>query len=89
MENYFTEMSPLNSLVSSALVTETAKDDLQHFPEKGQKHFEESVRNRLLPTSTLSVWDPMKKLKLKTFSNWMDKNKGSCGCQGGQVTRGT
>lgn len=73
--NPFTEKSPLKSLVSSALVTEKAKDDLQHFPEKGQKRFEEFVHNRLLPTSTLSVWDPMKKLKLKTFSNWMEKTK--------------
>ena len=26
-------------------------------------------------TSKLSVWDKMKKMNLKTFSNWMDKKK--------------
>ena len=75
----FTEKSPLKSLVSSALVTEIAKDALQHFPEKGQKRFEEFVHSRLLPTPTLSVWDPRKKLKLKTFFQLDGKNQGSCG----------
>ena len=75
----FTEMSPLKSLLSSALVTEKAKDDLQHFPEKGQKRFEEFVHSILLSTSTLSVWDPMKKRKLKTFFQLDGRNKGSCG----------
>ena len=73
--NPFKERSPLKSLVSSVLVPEDAKDDILHFGEKGQKRFEEFVRERLLPTSKLSVWDSMKKFKLKTFSNWMAKTK--------------
>ena len=73
--NPFTVKTPLKSLVSSVLVTDAARNDIQHFPEKGQKRFEEFIQDRLLPTSTLSVWDSMKKLKLKTFSNWMDKVK--------------
>ena len=73
--NPFKERSPLKSLVSSVLVPEDAKDDILHFGEKGQKRFEEFVRERLLPTSKLSVWDKMKKFKLKTFSNWMAKAK--------------
>ena len=28
-----------------------------------------------MPTSKVSVWDSMKKLTLKTFSNWMEKTK--------------
>ncbi len=54
---------------------EDAKDDILHFGEKGQKRFEEFVCERLLPTSKLSVWDSMKKFKLKTFWNWMAKTK--------------
>ena len=73
--NPFTVKSPLKSLVSSAIVPEDAKDDLLHFAEKGQKRFEEFVHDRLMPTSILSVWDSMKKLKLKTFMNWMEKTK--------------
>ena len=73
--NPFTEKAPLKSLVSSALVTERAKDDIQHFSEKGQTRFQEFVSDRLLPKSTLSVWDCMRKLKLKTYSNWMEKTK--------------
>jgi hypothetical protein len=37
--------------------------------------FEEFVLDRLLHTSTLSMWDSMKKLKRKTYSNWMKKLK--------------
>ena len=73
--NPFTEKSPLKSLVSSALVPDVAKYDMLHFAEKGQKRFEEFVHDRLLPTSILSVWDPMKKFKLKTFSNCMEKTR--------------
>ena len=73
--NPFIVNSPLKSLVSSALVPKEAKDDILHFPEKGQKRFEDFIHDRLLPTSTVSVWDTMKKLKLKTFSNCMEKTK--------------
>ena len=67
--------SPLKSLDSSALVSDDAKDDILHFAEKGQKRFKEFIKDRLLPTSQLSVWDTMRKLKLKAFSNWMEKTK--------------
>ena len=73
--NPFTMKSPLKNLASSALVPEKAKGDILHFAQKGQKHFEEFIHRRLLPTSTISIWDSMKKLKLKTFSNWIEKTK--------------
>ena len=73
--NPFTVESPLKSVVSSALVPENAKDDILCYAEKGQKRFEEFVKDRLLPSSKHSLWDIMKKLKLKTFSNWMEKTK--------------
>ena len=73
--NPFQVNTPLKSLVSSALVSVEAKQDILCFTEKGQKCFEEFVSQRLLTTSSLSVWDKMKKLKLKAFSNWMEKTK--------------
>ena len=73
--NPFTAGSPLKSLVSSALVPSDAKNDILNFAEKGQARFQDFINERLLSTSTISVWDPMKKLKLKTFSNWMEKIK--------------
>ena len=33
------------------------------------------MQDRLLPTSKISVWDSIKKLKLMTFCNWMQKTK--------------
>ena len=74
-DNPFKEKTQLKSLVSSAIVSNEAKSDILHFAEKGHKRFEEFVSDRLLSSSTLSVWDKMKKLKLKSFSNWMEKRK--------------
>lgn len=73
--NPFKVKTPLKSLVSSALVPEEAKHDILHYAEKGQKRFEDFVCERLTNTSNLSVWDKMKKFKLKAFSSWMDKSK--------------
>ena len=73
--NPFALQSPVKSLVSSALVPHNAKDDILHFADKGQKRFQDFINDRLLSTSTVSVWDPMKKLKLKTFSNLAVKIK--------------
>jgi len=73
--NPFTVESPLKSVVSSALVPKKAEEDIPGDTEKGQKRFEEFVEDRLLPSSKHSLWDAMKKLKLKTFSNWMEKTK--------------
>ena len=65
----------MKSLVSSAVVSKEAKNDILQFAELGQKRYEEFVSERLKLTSKLSVWDKMKKMNLKTFSNWMDKKK--------------
>ena len=73
--NPSSDRSPLKSLVSSALVPNNSKDHILHFAGKGQKRFEDFINDRLLSTPTVSVWDPMKKLKMKTFSNLGDKIK--------------
>ena len=73
--NPFTVESPLKSVVSSALVPEKAEEDILCYAEKGQKRFEEFVEDRLLPSFKHSLWEAMKKLNLKTFSNWMEKTK--------------
>ena len=53
----------------------SAKSDILNFKEKGQARFHEFIKDRLLPYSELSIWSPMKKIKLKTFPNWMEKNR--------------
>ena len=64
----------MKSVVSYALVPEKAKEDILCLDaEKNQKRFEGFVKDRLLPSSKHSLWDAVKKLKLKTFSNWMEK----------------
>ena len=73
--NPFEGKTPLKSLVSSTLVEDKAKNDILQFADKGQKHYEAFVSERLISTSKGSVWDKMKKLNLKTFSNWMEDKK--------------
>ena len=62
-------------MVSSALVLNNAKGDMVHFAVKGQKRFKDLINDIFLSTPTVSVWDPMKKQKLKTFSNFGNKIK--------------
>ena len=69
--NPFEAKAPLKSLVSSTLVADKEKDGILHFADKGQKHYEAFVSECLIFTSKGSVWDKMKKLNLKTFSNWI------------------
>ena len=71
--NPFEDLSPLKTLTSATLVPESAADDIVKFGEKGLKCFQEFVKNRLMSSSLASVWDPMSRLKLKTFSNFMPK----------------
>ena len=73
--NPFTKKTPLKNIVSSALVPDGAKNDILHYQEKGQTRLQEFIQDRLLSSSKLSIWDHMKKLKLKAFLNWMEKTK--------------
>ena len=63
----------LKSSVSSALVPEHAVDDILNFSQKGQMRLEAFIADRLLLTSTHSIWDQMTKLKLNTFSKLNQK----------------
>ena len=59
--------------MSSALIPNNAKEDILCRDEKGTTAYANFVKTRLLPESQGSVWDTMKKEKIKTFSTWMDK----------------
>lgn len=66
----------LMNLVSNMEVPETAKEDILLRDEKGAKKFEEFVSERVVAsTAKLSIWDPMKKIKLKTFSTCRKKTQ--------------
>ena len=74
-QNPFTVPSPLRTLTSSVVVPADAKEDILQYAKKGQERFEAFVEERLVPSSKSSVWDPMKRLKLKTFNTFMPKTK--------------
>ena len=62
--NPFEVNTLMKSVVSSALLSDEAMQDILQFTEKGQKCFEEFVSHSVRRPHRVSVWDKMKKLKL-------------------------
>ena len=66
----------LMNMVSNMEVPENAKDDILLRDEKGTEKFEEFVSERVVAsTAKMSIWDPMKKIKLKTFTTCRKKTQ--------------
>ena len=65
--NPFVNKMQLKCISSSSWIPEHAKDDILKF--------EKFVDSTMHQTSERSVWDPMTKMKLKSFSNWMEKKQ--------------
>ena len=63
--NPFCVNTPLKNLMTSALVAEEAKSDILNYAQKGQITYGKFVSERIVSTSRSSLWDRMKKLKLK------------------------
>ncbi len=72
--NPYDTVSPLKSMASSLVIHTHIREDILIRDDKGSKAFEAFVKDCLLPQTTKSVWDPMKKIKLKTFATWMKKS---------------
>ena len=66
----------LMNLVSNMEVPEDAKEDILHRDEKGTSKFEEFASERVVAsTAKLSIWEPMQKMKLKTFNTCRKKTR--------------
>ena len=65
--NPFSKKTPLKNIASSALIPDSAKSDILQFKERGQARLQEFIDERLLPTSELSIWSPMKKITPNIF----------------------
>jgi hypothetical protein len=64
------------NLVSNMEVPENAKDDILLRDVKGTEKFDEFVSERVVAsTAKMSIWDPMKKIKLKTFTTCRKKTQ--------------
>ena len=74
-ENPYIVDTPLKNVISSMAIPDTAKQDILQRDEKGQSKYETFVGEMILAGSATSIWDPMKKLKLKSHSTWMAKQK--------------
>lgn len=73
--NPYAKGTALKSIISSALFPEASRKDTLTYPEKGQAPYKLFVEERYLSKSTKLMWDPMTKLKLYIFSNWMGKTQ--------------
>ena len=71
--NLYMKVIFLRNITSSVLIPPVACDDILHYPEKGQQGFEDLIKERLLPGSTLSIWDTLPQLKLIRFMTWNKK----------------
>ena len=71
--NVYMKAMPLRNITSSVLLTPAACDDILYYPEKGQQGYEDLIKTRLLPTSTISIWDTLPQLKLTRFMTWIKK----------------
>ena len=72
--NPFAEKTKLMNIVSCMVVPEAAKDDILLRDNKGEAEFKDFVSSRLVTASAKkSIWDPMKKMKLKTFTTCQRK----------------
>ena len=78
-ENPYLCVTPLKSLVSPAIMTSKAKEDILNFAKLGAGRYVKFVQERLLVTYKMSIWDKITKMKLKTFSHWMVKTRVSVG----------
>ena len=63
----------LRSISSSVLIPDPAKTDILTGSQKGADLYERFRNERLSKEGKGSVWDVMKKSKLKTFNTWMPK----------------
>ena len=77
--NPYTNKIPVKNIVSFAIIPEKAKQDILQYPQRGQERYEEFAQDRLLSSSTKSVWDSISLMKLRRFANWMEKTKVNVG----------
>ena len=77
--NVYSNKMALKSIASSTWIPEEAKDDILNFDQKGLEAEKVFITERLLLTSPKSIWDPLKKPKIKSFSTWMPKTRISIG----------
>ena len=62
-------------MVSSMVIPESVHADILDRDAKGQQEYKQFIKSRLLLGSTLSTWDRIKQMKLKTFSTWIAKTE--------------
>ena len=73
--NVYSNKMDLKSIACSTWIPDEAKDDIINFDQKGLNTEKLFITERLLENSPKSIWDPLKKTKIKSFSTWMPKSR--------------
>ena len=74
--NPFSVDTGLMNIASNMAVSSTAEKDIVERDKKGEAAFKIFVANRLVKaTAKISMWDPVKKLSLRSFANWQKKER--------------
>eukprot|EP00795_Rhopilema_esculentum_P017661 gene17661-9309_t len=74
--NPFSVDTGLMNIASNMAVSSTAEKDIVERDKKGEAAFKIYVASRLVKaTAKISMWDPMKKLSLRSFANWQKKER--------------
>ena len=69
--NTFIEKKQLMNLASNMIIPDDAKKDILHRDERGCTRCDQICSQRLIEeTATISIWDRLPKMKLKTFNNY-------------------
>ena len=74
--NPFSVDTGLMNIASNMAVSSTAEKDIVERDKRGEAAFKIFVANLLVKaTAEISMWDPMKKLLLRSFANWQKKEQ--------------
>ena len=69
--------SGIHNIITNEEVSEGAQKDLLSVDTHGKNEYTKFIRERLSSSASISVWEPIKRLKLKVFSTpRKEKNKG-------------
>ena len=64
---------PLQNIVSSVEIPEKSKKEILSFDVVGSSLYRTFANERLTTISKISIWDPIKLVKIKTMNTWMNK----------------
>ena len=70
-----TEENTMFNIITNVVQPEEIYNDVMSVPNRGKQIFEQFFKERLQSTSTIGIWEPVKRLNLKLFTWGNEKKK--------------